>query len=303
MRKFVFRSFVLLLCFACSCTKDGRIYEESAAERTSNELERYRSVILARQRWVMEYFPDEQLRYGGWVYVLEFHENNTLTAWFEGSAFVPQENPVTQSQWRIELGTGPMLKFCTNNDYLHFFSFPGGENGGGYRGWGGDYEFSFMKMNDACDEIILRGSRNGNSVRLVPLPGDVEPEEYVELVRDSQRDASHWTSLELCVSGEVVGSVTRAQTPVFDDFTKYYQSKVWTLCYTRPDGESSIQSLCTLSLPGGVVLLYKPCTLTLEDSEGNVREESFSCLRWIKHSSLSADLYTSTDSFLQIEFK
>ena len=54
-----------------SCDRSERIFDEPVADRIDNALQLYREALVGQRTWVMEYFPDSQLRYGGWVYVLQ----------------------------------------------------------------------------------------------------------------------------------------------------------------------------------------------------------------------------------------
>lgn len=297
----------LLSCLAAvaltsvSCVKSNRIYDETASVRKEESIEKYRSAILGRKQWIMEYFPDENQRYGGWIYVLEFHDDYTVKVWFEGSEFIPQSEPVTESEYNIEFGTGPMLKFCTNNDYIHFFSFPGGDNGGGYQGWGGDFEFSFLSVNESCDEIILRGNRNHNTIRLVPLPGETTPEEYIESVIESELRVDK-TSFDLCVDGVVIGSVTREELPVTNIFTRFYKSKIWNLRYSNADGEEVKVTLSSINLPGGVMRFYAPYTFELDAVEG-LAGQSIQFMQWTKGTFYENDFFRCMDSYSDVVFK
>lgn len=55
----------MMLLSLASCYKSDRIFEETAAQRTQERVELCRNTLVARETWVMEYFPDEDLRYGG----------------------------------------------------------------------------------------------------------------------------------------------------------------------------------------------------------------------------------------------
>ena len=81
----------MLFLLSVSCQKDESPFEKSAAQRTEWELERYRFTLQARENWVVEYFPDADLAYGGWVFVMNFGEHNRVKMWFEGSGFVGEE--------------------------------------------------------------------------------------------------------------------------------------------------------------------------------------------------------------------
>ena len=72
---------------ATSCVKSyDSLFEESAADRIQLGLKYYEDALLDGQTWIMEYFPSEDLKYGGWIYVLRFDENHNVRAWFEGES-------------------------------------------------------------------------------------------------------------------------------------------------------------------------------------------------------------------------
>ena len=101
MRKAILILSVMALCGAAlSCDKAQSPFDKSSIERTERELDMYRFALQARETWVVEYFPDEDLSYGGWVYVMQFREKNEVQMWFEGSTFVG-EDPVTVSEYSV----------------------------------------------------------------------------------------------------------------------------------------------------------------------------------------------------------
>lgn len=297
MKNRIYTAALLLLLACVSCTRNERIFDKSASQRTQETLDLYRTALTDRGLWVMEYFPDKQLRYGGWIYVLEFRTDLTVKAWFEGAGFIPQSDPVTESEYAVDFGTGPMLRFCTNNDYLHFFSFPGGPNGGGYQGWGGDHEFTFMSISPARDEIVLRGLKSHNRMVLRPLPENMTPERYLEEIHKSVLLTGR-TEFDLCVNGKVIGTATRASAPVLDNFSKYYGSKVWTLRYN--DGDDIVRGqLCSINLPDGEMRLYEPYAFRGNAVEG-IDGRTVGTFRWTPGVFTSLDYYSGTDSFYQI---
>ena len=56
---------VLLSAAACDDSDDN--FGESTSARIEQTLERYKFALQAGKTWVMEYFPDETLGYGGWI--------------------------------------------------------------------------------------------------------------------------------------------------------------------------------------------------------------------------------------------
>ena len=286
MKRYTLYMICALAATLSSCIRNDRIFSSSASARIDDAIDLYSSALLARRTWVMEYFPDDQLRYGGWVYVLEFRQDHSVEAWFEGSGFVPQSNPTTVSEYAVEFSTGPMLKFCTNNDYIHYFSFPGGLNGGGYQGYKGDYEFTVMSLNEAMDEMILRGIRTGNCIRLTPLPGEWTPQGYVDAVWDGELSVRK-NSFDIMVDSRKVGKISRACTPVLDDFQSFYKSKIWTVEY---DGQT--QDICTITLPGGILKAYSDYTFEGGEADGL----SFRSFRWIKGDTADEDRFVCVEN-------
>lgn len=294
----------MLFLLAVSCQKEESPFEKSAAERTQWELEKYRFALQARENWVVEYFPDADLAYGGWVFVMNFGQHNRVKMWFEGSGFVG-DNPVTESEYVVEQGSGPMLKFRTHNDYLHWFTFPGGPNGSGYNAFEGDFEFKIMSISPAYDEIILRGNRTGNTIRMYPLPAEYTPESFVETTRNEQMAFTD-QMMSVVVNGVQIGSLTRENTPTPASFSRYYSSKIWTLKYSYQDQSGQTLTvedrLSVINLPGRVMKLYKPYVFE-HDAVPYLSGNSMQTFRWQIGIVSPMDCYVCTDSFMEIQIR
>ncbi|MCM1502909.1 MAG: DUF4302 domain-containing protein [Bacteroidales bacterium] len=230
MKRILYASLFAVALNLCSCTNEpDYFFGNSSSERIEESLADFQFALRTRGQWVMEYFPGYDKDYGGWIYVVEFRENNTLKAWFEGSTFVTAENPVTESDYAVKFSTGTMLTFNTYNDYLHWFDYPG--TNGGYQGYEGDHEFTLMSISKDYDEVMMRALKTGNAIRMTPLPEGYTPERYVEDVRASQRAISQ-TTLKVLANGKQVAVLTRANVFDGNDFSRYRNSKVWTISYT-----------------------------------------------------------------------
>lgn len=59
----------------------------------------------------MEYFPDENLGYGGW-FISSNSDDRMVKAWFEGSTFVEADPLRTESEYRVEFSTDPHAEIC-----------------------------------------------------------------------------------------------------------------------------------------------------------------------------------------------
>lgn len=305
------------LLAAAGCQDDFYVFEDSASERIEQGLAKYDQALLDGRTWVMEYFPSEELEYGGWIYVLRFNDDHTVRAWFEGETFADDTN--IETPYAVEHSTGPMLKFVNYNDYLHYFAFPGG-NGSGFQGYEGDYEFSFMEITPD-NEIIMRGIKTENDIILRPLPDGYTPEEYVAAVREWQADVAP-TSLKFMVNGKQYGTFTRESTFRDDSFEDCYKSKLWTIHYTyRQQKTNSVgepvydeitgepvyedvnvsDELSFIHYPDGTMCLYEPYTFKGE-IEG-LADQTIQTLKWEKGTVSTADYFVCTDSLLEIRFE
>ncbi|MDE6871449.1 MAG: DUF4302 domain-containing protein [Bacteroidales bacterium] len=224
---YIFAACILLGAGACSNAPED-LFGVSASDRIEECLADYRFALQARGQWVMEYFPGYEQEYGGWIYVVEFRADNTVRAWFEGSTFVNPESMAVESDYEVKFSTGPMLTFNTFNEYLHYFDYPG--TNGGYQSYRGDHEFSLMSMSGNYDEIMMRGLKSHNAIRMTPLPEGYTPERYIGYVRESQKSVPQ-TTLRVLANGRQVAVMTRENLFSEDSFESYWQSKVWTISY------------------------------------------------------------------------
>lgn len=301
---------------AAGCEDDFYVFEDSADERIAKGVAVYDQALLDGRTWVMEYFPSEELEYGGWMYVLQFNEGHTVRAWFEGETFA--EDTYVETPYTVEYSTGPMLKFTNYNDYLHYFTFPGGN--GGFQGYKGDYEFTFMDMSHD-GRITMRGIKTENDIILYPLPDGYTPEEYVDAVRESQKSVTP-TSLKLMVNGRQYGTVTRSAAYDENSFECCCQSKLWTVSYTyqqqRTDslgepmfdeqtGEPVYEDinvndvLSFICYHDGTMRLYEP--YTFKGGLEGLRDQTIQTFEWRKGAVPASDCFVCTDSLLEIRLE
>ena len=250
------------------------------------------------------------------MYVLQFNEGHTVRAWFEGETFA--EDTYVETPYTVEYSTGPMLKFTNYNDYLHYFTFPGGN--GGFQGYKGDYEFTFMDMSHD-GRITMRGIKTENDIILYPLPDGYTPEEYVDAVRESQKSVTP-TSLKLMVNGRQYGTVTRSAAYDENSFERCCQSKLWTVSYTyqqqRTDslgepmfdeqtGEPVYEDinvndvLSFICYHDGTMRLYEP--YTFKGGLEGLRDQTIQTFEWRKGAVPASDCFVCTDSLLEIRLE
>lgn len=305
-----------------SCDNDKPVFDQTVSERIAQTVGQYKTALMLGEKWVLEYWPDSDLTYGGWVYIVEFKDDHTVRAWFEGSEFVPQavfaaDPPVTESEYKVEFSTAVMLKFITQNDYLHYFAFPDGSNGG-YQGREGDFEFVLMSISPAMDEIVLKGSRTGNRMRMTPLSGEFTPESYLETIRNNQA-AVFQRELKVFANGEEIGTMERASKPYFKEFSLFSSSKMWTFNYNYEQQAVDVEGkpvydingapvyetvyvtdkLGVIHLPGGIMQFYEPYVFKGDASPG-LAGQTMRTFRWTLGETSAQNAYLSTDSSIEI---
>lgn len=163
---------VALLAFTLqSCSnKEEEIFEESPSARLQALMDKTQATLISSENgWVMDYFPDRDLSYGGFLYILKFNKQS-VEAYCELSDDLSES---IESLYKLSNDDGAVLSFDSYNEFLHFFATP---SSGRYEAYDGDFEFKIMKVED--DLITLKGKRSGNAIYLHRLKE--EPVQYLE---------------------------------------------------------------------------------------------------------------------------
>lgn len=163
---------VALLAFTLqSCSnKEEEIFEESPSARLQALMDKTQATLVSSENgWVMDYFPDRDLSYGGFLYILKFNKQS-VEAYCELSNDLSES---IESLYKLSNDDGAVLSFDSYNEFLHFFATP---SSGRYEAYDGDFEFKIMKVED--DLITLKGKRSGNTIYLHRLKE--EPVQYLE---------------------------------------------------------------------------------------------------------------------------
>ena len=163
---------VALLAFTLqSCSnKEEEIFEESPSARLQALMDKTQATLVSSENgWVMDYFPDRDLSYGGFLYILKFNKQS-VEAYCELSDDLSES---IESLYKLSNDDGAVLSFDSYNEFLHFFATP---SSGRYEAYDVDFEFKIMKVED--DLITLKGKRSGNAIYLHRLKE--EPVQYLE---------------------------------------------------------------------------------------------------------------------------
>lgn len=165
-----------------SCLKDQEdVFSDSASARSAKYLDNVRKVLASSENgWVLNYYPDRELSYGGYVYTLKFDQENVEVF----SELASDDAPSKTSSYILNNENGPVLMFDTYNEYMHFFATPHGSSGaGGYEAYDGDFLFIVMNISDDQNTITLKGSRSGNMMYMHRLTGEETAATYISKIK------------------------------------------------------------------------------------------------------------------------
>lgn len=178
-----------------SCLKDQEdLFDQSASKRMTEYLANAKKVLTSAENgWILNYIPDREQSYGGYVYTLKFDEQN-VEAWTE----IAEDPSVSiKSTYTLCNESGPAILFDTYNEYLHYFTTPSGSSGaGGYEAFDGDHMLMIMDISEDGNTIKLKGTRSGNIMYMHKLTES--PVSYISKILEAE-DNMIFTSFE-CTS-------------------------------------------------------------------------------------------------------
>lgn len=151
-----------------SCLKDQKdIFCDEPSVRLQKVMDNCQKVLCSSENgWIMEYYPDRDKTYGGFVYGLKFTPAEvTVTC-----ELAPGD--IETSYYKMTDDNGPVLSFDTYNTFMHFFATPSSNK---YEAYDGDFEFIVLDVTD--DLITLKGNRTGNIIYMHRAASD--PVQYV----------------------------------------------------------------------------------------------------------------------------
>lgn len=187
-----------------SCLKDDDDkFSASASERLTSYLAEVRETLLASENgWVLDYYPGNNMEYGGVAMTFVFSANGQVEVRSEEPTGDP--DPET-STYALKGDMGAVLTFDTYNLLAHFFATP---EEGLYDAFQGDFEFVIDSVG--TDEIKVHGKRTHNEMWLRRLAKDAET--YMTEVLEMS-DMFNVTRAELTVGGQEVRAEFNLATP------------------------------------------------------------------------------------------
>lgn len=209
-----------------SCSKDKEIFHTDANSRVDERIVALRQQLVgAEHGWIMDYYPQRHLNYGGFVLGMKFDDKDNVLISGEREYDLKGNKlePVLRSMYNLGSDRSVTLNFSTHNAHLHDFGDPGTHLGDGYsRGFEGDHEFMLLE-NDNPDVIKLKGKKTQN---IIYMRRATEPiASYIDKVRAMRQamygtpklNKDHMEALEGSLGGVKVDL-----TPNDDDEGYYY---------------------------------------------------------------------------------
>lgn len=225
-----------------SCVQDvDDVYDKPVAVRLEEAVQEYRDLLESSPNgWLMEYYPHSSQKYGGYSFAMKFGANDEVT--IQTEAFGQPERAVT-SLFSVKKDMGPTLNFDTYNDLFHFFSDPDMyEAGGTGKGYEGDYEFQLLSHTD--NEILLRGKKTNNRIRMVRL--DESPTAVMSAINEVGKEFAAIRALE-GFKGTMDGTELNLE--------KAIDGRYFTITY----GDETVSAPYLLTATG--IQLYQPVTV------------------------------------------
>lgn len=180
---------VLALASLASCKQEPpKLFEQSALERQEGVSKELLSTLTSAEHgWLLEYYPQHQQSYGGYVIGLKFGKQNKVQAISETPVSSVKTDEWVSSDYHIKNDKGVTLSFDTYSLPIHIFSDPDKSFGEGEgKSFEGDYEFTLSRPLTP-DTIYLRGRKTLTEMRLIRAKKDVK--EYLASVKTLKSQA------------------------------------------------------------------------------------------------------------------
>ena len=201
IKRFLFCVCGLGLLASCSPETEN-VFGDSPAQRQQKATEQYYQILEGNEYgWAVDFYPSD-LEYGGIAYTAQFMDGQVTLACEQpidnrsvsGSYAAGQE---VTSDYQIVNGRGVMLTFDTYNPLLHYWSQPSGTD---FDGYASDYEFTFVSAS--ASEVVLRGVKHGNLLRMYPL--SEESATYINKVVSMRQQVGPDTRKRIVVDGTTI---------------------------------------------------------------------------------------------------
>ena len=226
------KKYIALITIACSilssCVKDADpIFDESASKRLAERLNEFKSLLTSNTNgWLVEYYPHSTQMYGGFNLYFKFDGGEVTVKALKEEAKLDEEVKLNEAEatslYSLGEDMGPTLNFDTYNIVLNYFSDPSfyinGKPGSGLQG---DYEFIYMSGNE--QEIILKGKKTKNVIRMIPFPASETWENFSQSIVEMKNRVIA-PAYAMTVNGNSITNVSRT-TSQFLNITNTTESE------------------------------------------------------------------------------
>lgn len=165
-RKLFYIACLIFVGLLQSCTNEvDDLFDTPAQQRVNEELKTCRALLASSELgWKLDYYPSSKQSYGGYAMTVKFDKTSVTAA----SEITGDPTMTMTSLYSLKSDMGPTLNFDSYNPILHFFSDPDNTGGAGLgKGYEGDYEFVIQSHSE--NEIILKGKKTKNIMRMTRL--------------------------------------------------------------------------------------------------------------------------------------
>lgn len=163
MKQLYTLAITLLVLAGCTGVKNKALFPDSPSERTATAVaELSRFLTEAPEGWIMEYTPDENQSFGGFLMHVRFQKNGEVIV---NSEIQKPDAPASSGLYSIKSDKGTVLSFDTYNPVFHYFADPDINEGHG-RGKGYLGDWSLAVLSQSADRITLRGKMSDNIITL-----------------------------------------------------------------------------------------------------------------------------------------
>jgi len=196
MKKYLILSLSALPLLFSSCLKEDKdLFDESASARVERiQTETEQVLNAAPNGWQMKYYPSSTQQYGGIMIYMKFDKGEVTVASEHGA-----EGETAKSLYSYDADAGATLNFDTYNPLFHRYSEPNSGVGEVNTGMDGDAEFVIVSYSS--DEVVLRGKRTGNTIRMTPLPEGKSWSELMKKHTDAVAEMDKMLSYSLRLGG------------------------------------------------------------------------------------------------------
>lgn len=185
---------VISIMLFSSCTPEEKdLFGDLSSNRMNERLKADKAVLVgAENGWLMEYYPADQMIYGGYNLFVSFAENETATV----SGDIAGVGKKATGMYKLKDSAGPILSFDTYNEIFHFFSEPKNSLGIGSNGKGMEGDFEFRIMEATPEKVILKGKKTGNMIVMTPIRKGVEWDNVLKPITDMMQILSKFKMYE-----------------------------------------------------------------------------------------------------------